>query len=151
MKAQRILFLAVIFLLVPIASAASEKKSEIIGKANLSDKYDYVFLDTTTNGKYFYALYYISGRDKNSEATIACLRDKNNEGYYNGWYFEKLKTNPNRILASINYLICLDEIKGTIELYSIREDGSLTFIEQSDLVNKFKTVVKGNEALLMEK
>ena len=151
MKKQKYLFLVAIFLLIPVVFAASEIKSGAIGSVNLAEKYNYAFLDTTTNGKYFYALYYINKGDENSEPTVVCFRDKETKGFYNGWYYQKLKTTPNRILSTDNYLICLDEIKGTVELYAIRESGALSFLEQGNMIFKYKTVVEGNQALIIER
>jgi hypothetical protein len=151
MKILKCFYLLAIFLLIPIVSTASKTKPGIIGKANLSKEHNYTFLDTTTNGKYFYALYYISQGDENSKATVACFRDTNNQGFYNCWYYQKLKTTPNRILSTDNYLICLDEIRGTVELYTIRESGALSFIEQGNMVFKYKTVVEGNQAFIVER
>ena len=136
---------------------ASETESEVVGKGFLSKTHTYVILDTTFNGEFFYVLYYISGRWGNSKKiqqsapTVLCLR-KDDEGFFNGWYFHKLKIQAKSIIATEKYLICLDEIGGEVEIYRISESGTLALDDAGPILNsKYKTTVQENTVLISEK
>lgn len=151
MKIPRYFLIIASFVMLLTMSAVSGVEQEIIGKANLSKNHSYVFLDTTFNGKFFYALYYISQEHKQTEPTVGCFRE-DAEGFYNCWYYQKLKTAPNRIIATSKLLICLNEMGGQIEIYNIKDDGSLLLNEQASIMNyKYDIIVKDNEALIVEK
>lgn len=151
MRTLRYFLILAFFATLLTMSVASGVEPQIIGKANLSKNHSYVFLDTTFNEKFFYALYYVSQEHKQSEPTVCCFRE-DAEGFYNCWYYKKLKTTPNRIIATSELLICLNEMGGQIEIYNIKDNGSLLLNEQASIMNyKYDILVKDNEALIVEK
>ncbi|MFH1514723.1 MAG: hypothetical protein ABIG42_04605 [bacterium] len=165
MKNLAYLFVILTASLLLTSSLASETDLEYVADGHISDMYTYIFSDVTFNGDYYYALYYInkdrySKNDlgvehvetrRNPEPTVLCCR-KFDDGEYHCWYFQKLKINANRIIATKKYLICLDEMGQEVEIYDIGERGRLHLNEQASITNSmFDIAVEGEKFYVVER